>query len=232
MLYFFLLCLPISLLTVVLIISVQIGAQINDHATRSISKNILLTGFEPFYIYDVNPSELVVNNLNGTVIGNHSIIGLVLPVNFSTSFSQITMAIDTYNPVLVLSLGLNGGARWLQVENIGLNFRKRPRSDPLWFLPKKLDPEGPLFRISTVPVDDIIAAVCMNGIPVRKSFYAGTYICNSVLYQTLNYIKKNEEQIPMGFIHLPPLYYQEPYGMNLSAIQNGVEAAILTCVGE
>jgi pyroglutamyl-peptidase len=215
---------------VITTVSYQCLAKIDNLDGGKSDNTVLLTGFEPFYTYTVNPSQLVVENLNGTALSNYSIIGLVLPVNFSTSISNIVEAIDIYNPQLIISLGLNGEARWIQVENIALNLRKRPRSDPLWFLPKKLDRSGPLVLKSTLPTHNIVDEIKSVGIPSRHSIYAGTYVCNSLFYQTLRYIDVEDFQIPMGFVHLPPLDFQEPYGMNITDIQSAVVSALTACL--
>ena len=220
-------------LIVIIFVVFLIGFQTNV-ITGSIqilgsSNYLLVTGFEPFYIYDVNPSQLIVEAINGTVINNITVIGSILPVNFSESVTQITSEIDRYNPVLVLSLGLNGEARMVQVENLGINIRKRPRSDPFWFIPKRLDPEGPFLLRTLLPTIDMVSAIRSQGIPARNSMHAGTYVCNAVFYHTLRYIEHNK-QIPMGFIHVPPLDYQAPYGMNFSVLLDAIDISLKTCL--
>ena len=221
-----------TLFTIVLVSTfwVQIDVDAENFEDTSQTNYVLLTGFEPFYIYSENPSQLIVESLNGTFLGNASIIGIVLPVNFSASVSQITQAIDTYDPLMVISLGLNGEARMIQVENIGLNLRNRPRSDPWWFFPKRLDSTGPFILKATIPTTDIALAIRDGGISARQSYHAGTYVCNAVFYQTLRFIEVEDKGISMGFIHVPPLDYQEPYGMNLSVLVDAVSIAISTAV--
>ena len=187
---------------------------------------VLLSGFEPFYIYAENPSELVVEFLNGSTINNVTIRSIVLPVNFTESVAQITQAIHTYDPVLVVSLGLNAEARVIQVENFGMNIRKRPRSDPLWFFPKRLDPDGPFIRKTPLSTIDIVSELRANEISARQSFYAGNYVCNAVFYHTLGLIEDEGREIPVGFVHIPPLDYQEPHGVNLTILIDAITIMI------
>ncbi|MBU0496888.1 MAG: hypothetical protein KKG04_02915 [Candidatus Thermoplasmatota archaeon] len=203
-----------------------------DAGAPTVSNIVLISGFEPFYIYDENPSQLVAEALNGTILKNTTIVAVVLPVNFTESITQITQAIQTYRPVLVISLGLNVKAFGIQVENFGINFRKRLRSDPLWFLLQPLDPAGPLLRRSTVPNKKIVKAIRHEGIFAINSFNAGTYVCNAVLYGTLGVLEKESLDTPMGFFHVPPLPSQEPYGMPLEKIVDAVEIAISTILTE
>jgi pyroglutamyl-peptidase len=211
---------------VLLLIGIQTEVLAGTSEEIGSDNYLLVTGFEPFYVYDVNPSQLIVEALNGTLIGNTTVIGIVLPVNFSGSVYQITSVIDKYDPLLVVSLGLNGEARMIQVENIGVNIRKRPRNNPFWFLPKRLDPDGPFLLKTTLPTNKIVSAIRDEGISVRHSFHAGTYVCNAVFYQTLRFIKEEDRQIPMGFIHVPPLDYQEPHGMNLSYLLDAIDIVL------
>ena len=53
-------------LPVILFISIIFS--INLQAAQSEEKVVLVTGFKPFGNYDVNPSELIAENLNGTTI--------------------------------------------------------------------------------------------------------------------------------------------------------------------
>lgn len=223
-----------SKVIVITIVVFLIGFQTNITA-GSIKKTgsgnyLLLTGFEPFYIYDVNPSQLIVEAFNGTKICNTTVVGIVLPVNFSESVTQIISEVERYNPVLVLSLGLNAEARMVQIENFGVNIRKQPRSNPFWFVPKRLDPDGSFLLRTSLPTIDIVSAIRNKGIPARNSIHAGTYVCNAVFYHTLQYIDEQNKQIPMGFIHVPPLDYQEPHGMNISVLLDAIDISLKTCL--
>ena len=55
---------------------------------------VLLTGFEPFDIYEVNPSQLIVEALDGQIIADAQIVGVVLPVDFTFSVENVTQAIN------------------------------------------------------------------------------------------------------------------------------------------
>ena len=72
-------------------------------------KTLLLTGFEPFLKFTVNPTMKIVGELHGEVIGNYKIHSEVLPVDFSSSGSQLLTHIKNIKPDAVISLGLAGG---------------------------------------------------------------------------------------------------------------------------
>lgn len=180
---------------------------------------VLVTGFEPFSRWDGNPSGDVALALNGTVVGGIHVVGVVLPVSFNASYARMQEAIERYDPSAVIALGLDGGARMMQVERVAVNLR---HPAPLRF--GLINVSGPLLRQSLLPVGDIAAAVQREDVAARGSWFAGLYVCNDVFYRLLG--DAGQRGMPAGFIHVPPLPSQEPYGMEMAAMLRGVRAAI------
>jgi len=60
---------------------------------------VLVTGFEPFGNYTVNPSQLIAEALNGSILSDAEIVGVVLPVDFNKSVEMTTEAIQHYLPI-------------------------------------------------------------------------------------------------------------------------------------
>lgn len=190
---------------------------------------VLVTGFGPFSIYDINPSELITEELDGEIIENATVIGINLPVNFTESVEVATQAIETYNPDFVISLGLAAPASWIRVEKVGLNLRRKNVSGRLIYT--KLDHDGPLFRLSSIPTFYISRDIRRAWIPARQSFHAGIYICNALLYGLLGYIKENNLPIKIGFIHVPLMKSQDPKkGMDLEDMIDATRIAIQVCI--
>ena len=84
---------------------------------------ILLTGFEPFGDYKINPSQQIAERLHGETISGAKIVGLTLPVLMGEDFDRLSAAIADHKPTLVLSLGLAAGATCLEVERFAVNMR-------------------------------------------------------------------------------------------------------------
>jgi len=190
---------------------------------------IMVTGFDPFSIYDINPSELIAKELDGEIIENATVIGIILPVNFTESVEVATQAIETYNPDFVISLGLAAPASWIRVEKVGLNLRRKNVSGRIIYT--RLDPCGPLFRLSSIPTFYISRDIRRAWIPARQSFHAGIYICNALLYGVLGYIKENNLPIKMGFIHVPLLKSQDPKkGMDLEDMVKATRISLHVCL--
>jgi pyroglutamyl-peptidase len=194
------------------------------------SKNstVLVTGFGPFSVYDINPSQLIVEELDGQFIDGVEIIGIVLPVDFDLSVENITKAIDDYTPKVLISTGLSPRAKKMNIEKVGINLKMYPRDEKKWFFPRRLDPCGPLFRLSSLDTKEIVSEINDAGIASRQSYYAGYYICNAVLYGALGFIKECELPIKTGFIHVPLMSSQDPNGMELETMVEAVKIAIKT----
>jgi pyroglutamyl-peptidase len=64
---------------------------------------------------------------------------------------------------------------------------------------------GAAARLSTLPLADIRERLLDAGIPCRLSGSAGTFLCNALMYHTLDACAGREPPPPAGFVHLPYL---------------------------
>lgn len=189
---------------------------------------VVVTGFEPFGNYTMNPSELIAETLNGTMVGNASIVGMVLPVDFNSSVEMTIQAVELYHPVLVLSVGLNARAHAIQVEKIGVNLKRYPKGDGTWSFPRRILTTGPFLRITPIHTQEIVHNIRDANIPVKQSFFAGTYVCNALFYQMLGYIATQNSTAKVGFIHVPLFDSQDPQGMSLETMVEATKITIQT----
>ena len=169
-------------------ISFSCCADRGDTEEVTSTTKVLITGFEPFHIYNVNPAQLIAENLSGQVIEGASIISIIVPVVYDESVDAVIQAIEEYNPSIVISIGV-GGKRSIHVEKIGLNVKSSriPDNEGNLILLRRIDPCGPCMRFSSLPTRSIAGGIREAGIPARQSYYAGTFICNEVLYGVLSY---------------------------------------------
>lgn len=189
------------------------------------SQIVLVTGFEPFDIYDINPSQLIAEELNGQIIDGAEIVGIILPVDFDKSVENVTRAIEDYNPLVVISLGLDAKTKTIDVEKLSINLKRYARNEiAFWFIPRFLDFGSPFFRLSTLKTKEIVENLKTADISAKQSFFAGTYVCNAVFYKTLAYIDENELSMRACFIHVPLLVSQDPDGMDLETM---IDAAVI-----
>jgi pyroglutamyl-peptidase len=191
---------------------------------------VLVTGFEPFGSYSMNPSQVIAETLNGSMFADANIIGIVLPVNFTTSVERAVEAIELYHPNVVISLGLNAKADKIEIEKIGVNIKRYPLEDGRWSFPRFLEKRSPLLRITSLSTVDMVRKIQDAGIPAKQSFFAGTYICNALFYGLLGYGKDQSLNTSIGFIHVPLLDSQDPQGMPLERMIDAVKIAIQVCL--
>lgn len=196
------------------------------------SKIVLVTGFEPFGAHTINPSQEIAETLNGSTINDAMLIGIVLPVNFSTSVERACDAIERYHPDLVISLGLNAKATLIEVEKIGVNIKRYPKEDGSWSFPRRIEKRGPFLRFSSLNVNDIVERMRAADIPATQSFFAGSYICNALFYGLVGYVKNQHLNTSIGFIHVPLLDSQDPGGMPLGTMVYAVRLAIQESLDE
>jgi pyroglutamyl-peptidase len=161
---------------------------------------VLITGFEPFGGLDFNPSQYITQALDGEIVAGRKIIGLTLPVLFGEDTKLVFPAIEELRPALVLSFGLDVGARSINVEMFAVNHRSSGKEAPL----APIIPSGPAAHFASIDVDNVVSTIVSStGVPALRHGYAGSYLCNHVFYQTLNYIADHGIEAKVGFIHVP-----------------------------
>lgn len=162
-------------------------------------RKLLLTGFEPFLGFSINPTTGITRSLDGSQINNFDIIGEVLTVDFHQSGQQLLELIDKHKPDAVISLGLAAGRNCVTPERIAINCNDGP-VDNNGHKPngEKVFNDGPDAYFSTLPIYQLVEHMQTAGFPAKISNTAGTYLCNNVMYHGLH--KFNGQA---GFIHLP-----------------------------
>jgi pyroglutamyl-peptidase len=163
--------------------------------------SVLLTGFEPFGGSTVNPSQRLVDALDGEVAT------AVLPVSYERAADALRGAIAGHQPDVVIAFGQADGRTGISVERFAHNLDEGTTTDndeaPGSGLP--IDPDGPAAYPSTLPVDDIVAALRVDGIPATPSRDAGGFLCNHVFYVLMGLLERERPDARGGFVHVPLL---------------------------
>ncbi len=169
--------------------------------------DLLITGFEPFGGSDINPSQQVVQALDGQVIGGWSVRTAVLPVDRASGPATLLDAIRKVRSCAVLCLGEASRRPAVSVEQVAINLLDFRISDNAGNLvqDEPVIPGGPAAYFATLPVRKIYRAVLDEGIPCECSLTAGTFLCNQVMYTLLHCLAQEFPAVPGGFIHLPAL---------------------------
>ena len=155
---------------------------------------VLVTGFEPFGKNEVNPAQLLAEELDG----------VVLPVSYARAAVELQRALDERDPDVAVCFGLADDRDAVTAERFAHNLDEADQTDndEAPGSGVEIDAAGPLAYRSTLPVDEIVAALRAHDIPAEVSRDAGGYLCNHVFYVLMHTLKPGRMG---GFVHVPPL---------------------------
>jgi pyroglutamyl-peptidase len=154
---------------------------------------VLVTGFEPFSGSGVNTSQQVVEALGG----------VVLPVSYARAADALREAVRAADPDVVICFG-QADREAISVERFALNLDGSESEDNDGVVSSaEIDPEGPVAYRSTLPVDEIVAALRVEDIPVEASRSAGGFLCNHVFYVLMRMLEEERPETAGGFVHVP-----------------------------
>lgn len=173
--------------------------------------NVLISGFDPYDDVAVNPAREVPHALaadgiagpEGTAI---AVSAVTLPVSFAKSWPTLREAIDATHPDVVVATGLKRGARGVQLERCATNLMDAHRPDADNARPRlePIDPAGPAALWTRLPIGAILKSFTRDAIPATMSSDAGTFVCNTLFYNLLQWTVAQERTLA-GFVSLPPV---------------------------
>ncbi len=169
--------------------------------------SILVTGFGPFPGVPVNATMRLVPMLAEAipdVFPDVACTSLVLATEWETAPGRVAETFRSAPPPdLVLHFGVSSRARGFEIETRARNACQMT-ADASGSLPSgpHLDAEGQPHLRATLPVSHIVTRLRARGIPAFASRDAGAYLCNAVLYRSLE--KQRAHGIGrLGFVHIP-----------------------------
>ncbi|KMN41725.1 MULTISPECIES: pyroglutamyl-peptidase I [unclassified Lysinibacillus] len=164
---------------------------------------ILVTGFEPFLDYKINPTMQIVEELNGKKIDCYDIVGRILSVDFQQSAEQLKHHIEEVKPQIIISLGLAAGRFKVTPERIAINVKDgEPDNNGYTPVDERIHEEGADAYLTNLPIRSMVNRLQAEGYPAEISNTAGTYLCNNIMYEGLAYAQQHEG-VRAGFIHIP-----------------------------
>ncbi len=198
------------------------------------TSTLLLTGFEPFGKWSINPSWEIARALDNKPLGELYVVSRQLPVDWQQAWPALRAAIEQTRPQWVLMLGQAALRPHISVESGACNLCDNRLDNSGWSPDSPhIDANGPDKLPSTLPVETIAARIKSLGLPVELSLSAGEYLCNHTLYKALAWAKSLPDAPRFGFIHLPGLPSDDPMvpGMSLSDMERGVLASLEAIAG-
>jgi pyroglutamyl-peptidase len=169
----------------------------------------LLLGFEPFNGDDVNPSQRIVEALDGEIIAGHAVVARTLPTEFARAVGVLSESIERHAPALVLAVGQAGGRQGVSIERVAINVIDARIPDNAGDQPVDVPviDGAPNAYFSTLPIKAMLRALQDERIPASISNTAGTFVCNQVFYALAHLIATRYPLLRGGFVHVP--YLQE-----------------------
>ena len=164
---------------------------------------ILISGFTTFSSHADNSSEIIAELFKNTQIKGFEIQVVILPVTFRESFKTLKIALNDFLPDYVVCLGLASNRKGINLEKVAINLIHSDIADNEGVLhhDQLILKDGPTAYFATLPLEEM--RKLQTPFPLEMSFSAGTYVCNYVMYETLNFLK--DSKVKAGFIHLPHL---------------------------
>ncbi len=193
----------------------------------------LITGFDPFDKETVNPAFEAVKKLPNK-IKDSEIIKIEIPTSFKRSEQAILEAIEKYSPDVILSVGQAGGRNEITLEKVAINLLEARIKDNDGYQPSDLPikEDGETAYFTNLNIKGIVSHLKENKIPTTISYTAGTFVCNTVMYNNLYLVDKKYPNIKTGFVHVPYLPEQAvlknpmPSSMSLEMITKSLELII------
>jgi pyroglutamyl-peptidase len=196
-----------------------------------VAKTLILTGFEPFAGASLNPSQLLIEQIEKFKFADLQIVTEVLPVEYLGASSRLLELINQHQPTAVIATGQAEGRSEISIERIAVNLANARLADNSGriMVDEQILQHGEEELTSTLPITEMVSAINQSGIPAGESNSAGAFVCNYIFYQMQNVLKLTN--IPSGFIHLPLVTEQQSEfpdkpTMPLKDIVKGIEAAI------
>ena len=172
-------------------------------------KLVVLTGYEPFADFKVNPSWEAAKTFNDKEIDSFKVKSFQIPLAYKEIKPTITRIIDTQKPAVMINLG-QSYRPLISLEKVAINFADLTESTIIYNCgtrPKDqtLEPKASVAYFSTLPVREILNKLRENNIPAEISYSAGTFGCNQVFFHTMHEIHRDRLDVRAGFIHIPSL---------------------------
>jgi len=167
---------------------------------------MLVTGFEPFAGSSANPSQRLVEELAVRPPAGVELATAVLPVSYARVAGELRAVVRAAEPDVVVCFGQADGRAGIFVERFALNLDDAANVDNEGASSASpVERDGPVAYRSTLPVDDIVAALRAAGIPATASRDAGGFLCNHVFYTLMRTLERERPETVGGLVHVPLL---------------------------
>lgn len=159
---------------------------------------VLITAFEPYDVWEQNASWLTIVELTRDLPAEPRITTRLYPVDYEGMRRKLEEDLRGGYDV-ALHLGQAPGSAQLRLEMCALNVATDHALDE----GRELLPGGPVGYRCRLPLARWANDLRQAGVPARVSYFAGTYLCNAVLYCSLHLAERERLRTESAFIHVP-----------------------------
>lgn len=168
---------------------------------------LLLTGFGPFPGMPENESARLVPKLAHLAarrFSAHRVVARILPTEWERGLELLEKLYARERPKVALHFGVSERATGFVIETRAHNYRK-PVADAAGSLPIKphVCEGAPQVLPAGWPVEEIVSRLLALGLPASTSDDAGGYLCNAVLFRSLQLANTATAPAVAGFVHIP-----------------------------
>lgn len=171
--------------------------------------SVVISGFDHYQDVRINPSyevpkALAEKGVDGLDDVELTISAVSLPVSFAKAWPTLRETIEAAHPNIVIATGLKHTARGVMLERCATNLMDAAKPDVDNVRPQRapIDPNGPAAYWTRLPLRSILADFTRDSIPATLSSDAGTFVCNSLFYNLLNWAS-TQEKVLAGFVSFP-----------------------------
>lgn len=167
-------------------------------------KKLLLTGFDPFAHYNINPSWEAVKALP-EVIGSFCVHKMLLTNIYDTAGRLLLEEAERIKPDVILMTGMDSGSTHLHLDAVAVNLRDALLEDNKGAEPwgEPVVPGAPAAYFATIPTHALVKRLQKQGCPVHLGYCTGGYVCNDIFYMAARHFAGSN--VKVGFIHVPLL---------------------------
>ena len=167
-------------------------------------RKLLITGFDPFAHYQINPCWEVVKALPEQ-LGDFRLTKLLLPNIFGLAGRMLLERAEELQPDIILLTGMDSGNTHVHVDTVAVNIRDALVEDNLGRKPwnEPIIPGAPAAYMATIPAHEIVRELQREHCPVHLGYTTGGYVCNDIFYLACQHYANSKTKV--GFVHVPLL---------------------------
>lgn len=166
-------------------------------------KSVLITGFERFLDYPVNPSALLVRYMERCCRHRIDVKTHILPVTYDAvcRFAEVEFQPAEYAGVILTGLNHTLDRPVLEQRAVNRQHSKNPDNSGEIRINQPVYSTGSVFLDTIVDLETVVAGIKHSKLSPEISMHAGTFVCNTLYYAMLNRLKSSG--IPCLFMHIP-----------------------------